>query len=417
MQDSVRPASLRSRVRSAAGSSAASLEYRPDIDGLRAIAVVAVLAYHAFPKLVPGGFAGVDIFFVISGFLITSIVHRQMVAKRFSLLDFYARRVLRICPALIPVVLATFVIGAFLLSAAEMEALGANIAGAAVFVQNFVLHKQIVGYFDPGADRLPLLHLWSLAIEEQYYIVWPTILLLIARWPSARLLIAAVLLLGSFLACILTPPFDPAWAFYSPLTRVWELLAGSLLGLWGRRGFMAQDPRLGGGSWIDAVLAVAGLGGIAVAFWGFGTMTPWPGVRTAVPVVAAVALIATGNTPVHRWLLSSRPFVSVGLISYPLYLWHFPLMAYAKLWYGGNVPALPMCGLLALSLLLAWLTYRFIERPIRFGSSPMWLRVTPLLAGMTATGLLGIVADSTRGIPWRFPQPIRGFMLTGSQTW
>jgi peptidoglycan/LPS O-acetylase OafA/YrhL len=402
MEDSARSGHSRSGGRSTDSRSAHSLAYRPDIDGLRAIAVIAVLAYHAFPKLVPGGFAGVDIFFVISGFLITSIVQRQTLEKRFSLLDFYARRVLRICPALIPVVLVTFVIGAFLLSAAEMEALGANIAGAAVFVQNFVLHQQIVGYFDPGADRLPLLHLWSLAIEEQYYIVWPTILLLIGRWPSGRLLIATALLLISFFACLLTPPTEAAWAFYSPLTRVWELLVGSVLGMLGRLSFMANDPHAGETHQTEVMLALAGLGGIAAAFWGFNATTPWPGVRTVVPVVAAAALIATANTPVHRRLLSARPIVFIGLISYPLYLWHFPLIAFAKLSYGGDVPALLMCSLLALSLLLAWLTYRFIERPIRFGPSPMWVRATPLLAGMAATGLLGITADTTRGLPWRF---------------
>jgi peptidoglycan/LPS O-acetylase OafA/YrhL len=417
MQGSARPGAGASGGRSIAGRSVHSPEYRPDIDGLRAIAVVAVLVYHAFPRLVPGGFAGVDIFFVISGFLITGIIRRQMLEKRFNLLEFYARRVLRICPALIPVVLATLVIGAFLLSAAEMEALGANLAGAALFVQNFILLQQIVGYFDPGADRLPLLHLWSLAIEEQYYIVWPTILLLIARWRLRPLLVVSALLLISFSTCILTPPNEAAWAFYSPLSRVWELLVGSILRLWRSQGLTAHDPRRGEGLQPGTMLALAGLGGIATAFWGFSATTPWPGVRTVVPVVAAAALIATGNTMLHRRLLSSRPMVSIGLISYPLYLWHFPLMAYAKLSYGGDVPGLLMCGLLALSLLLAWLTYRLIERPIRFGSSPMRLRATPLLAGLAATGLLGLIADSTRGLPMRFPQPIRGFMLSGSETW
>jgi hypothetical protein len=284
-------------------------------------------------------------------------------------------------------------------------------------VQNFILLQQIVGYFDPGADRLPLLHLWSLAIEEQYYIVWPTILLLVARWRLRPLPVALALLLISFSACLLTPPNEAAWAFYSPLTRVWELLVGSILGLWRSQDLTAHDPCRGDGLQPGTVLALAGIGGIATAFWGVDATSPWPGVRTVVPVVAAAALIATGNTMVHRWLLSSRPMVSIGLISYPLYLWHFPLMAYAKLSYGGDVPGSLMCGLLVLSLLLAWLTYCFIERPIRFGSSAMWLRATPLLAGMAATGLLGILADSTRGLPLRFPQPIRGFMLSGSETW
>ncbi|TWB93050.1 acyltransferase-like protein [Bradyrhizobium macuxiense] len=148
-----------------------SIQYRPDIDGLRAIAVLAVLAYHAFPRAVPGGFAGVDIFFVISGYLITGIIIRQMLEKRFSLANFYARRILRIFPCLVVVILVTFVIAWFTFPAAEMEALGTSIRGAAAFIENFALHEQIVGYFDPSAERLPLLHLWSLGVEEQYYIV------------------------------------------------------------------------------------------------------------------------------------------------------------------------------------------------------------------------------------------------------
>ena len=319
-----------------------SIGYRPDIDGLRAIAVMAVLVYHAFPQIVPGGFAGVDIFFVISGYLITGIIHRQMLEKRFSIATFYARRILRIFPALIAVLLATFVIGWFVLTPAEMEALGADIKGAAAFIENFVLHEQFVGYFDPGAERLPLLHLWSLGIEEQYYIAWPAALLLISRWPARSVAIVAALAFGSFLVCVLTPSLDTAWAFYSPTTRGWELLAGSLLALWPSKDSAVADRQF------DTMLAIAGLAGIAVAFWAFDSRSPWPGFRTVVPVLGAMALIMTANTLIHRRMLSARPMVFIGLISYPLYLWHFPLIAFAKLQYGGAAPASLVCGLLVL---------------------------------------------------------------------
>ena len=182
--------------------------YRPDLDGLRAVAVIAVLAYHAFPQLVRSGFVGVDIFFVISGYLITAIIQREMLEKRFKLSNFYARRILRIFPALIVVVLATFVLGWFVLSVSGMEALGTNIEGAAAFIENLVLHEQVVDYFNPGAERLPLLHLWSLGIEEQYYIVWPAALWLISHWQARRVTLVAALALGSFLVCVLTPPLD-----------------------------------------------------------------------------------------------------------------------------------------------------------------------------------------------------------------
>jgi peptidoglycan/LPS O-acetylase OafA/YrhL len=391
-----------------------STEYRTDIDGLRAIAVMAVLGYHAFPHLVPGGFAGVDIFFVISGYLISGIIYRQMLEKRFSLTTFYARRILRLFPALIVVVLVTFLIGWFVLSVAEMEALGANIAGAAAFVQNFVLRDQIVGYFDPGADRLPLLHLWSLGIEEQYYIAWPITLLLIARRGTRTAIsIVAALALGSFLLCILTPSSDAALAFYSPLTRAWELLVGSALALW--QGRQSAELYSGDGAF-QRYVAVAALSGIGVAFSVFNAGTPWPGVFTLVPVMATAALIATTNTIVHRCVLSIRSMVFIGLISYPLYLWHFPLIAYARLQYGPALPATVTCGLLVVSTLLAWYTFRFIERPLRFGAPAIRLKTAGLLAGIAATGLIGIVADNSRGLPVRFPPSIRPFMLSGAET-
>lgn len=391
------------------------IAYRPDIDGLRAVAVLAVVIYHAFPGAVPGGYAGVDIFFVISGYLITGIIDREMREQRFSLGRFYGRRIRRIFPALIIVVLVAFVIGWFLLPVREMEALGQNIKGASVFIQNFILRQQIVGYFDPGADRLPLLHLWSLSIEEQYYIVWPGVLLLLSRWRRGSLAIVALLGLASFLACVLTPSNDIAQAFYMPTVRAWELLAGSLLAL-------AQHETYADAAWnrlfsrLNTGIAVAGAAGIVVAFAAFGAATRWPGFATLVPVVAAAALIGTGGTFIHGRILSSRPMVSVGLISYPLYLWHYPLIAYAKLVYEGVVPLALMCGLVGLAVLLAWLTYRFIERPFRFGSSSSWLTIAPLLAGMAAMGLIGVVTDATYGLPVRFPEQIRPFMLSSSET-
>jgi SGNH domain (fused to AT3 domains)/Acyltransferase family len=291
----------------------------------------------------------------------------------------------------------------------EMEALGANIKGAAAFIENFVLHEQIVGYFDPGSERLPLLHLWSLGIEEQYYIVWPAALWLISRWRARTATIVAALALGSFVICVLTPQPDSAWSFYSPTTRGWEFLAGALLALWSRRDSAVVGPRF------DTALAFAALASIACGFWAISGRSPWPGVLTLVPVLATMALITTAETPIHR-CLSAQPMVFIGLISYPLYLWHFPLIAFAKLSAGGVVPALPMCGLILLSSLLAWLTYRLVERPIRFGKSAISLRVIPLAAATVGTWLIGAVAVNTRGLPVRFPQSIRALMLSGSET-
>ncbi|MGJ4962396.1 acyltransferase family protein [Bradyrhizobium sp. HKCCYLRH3061] len=385
-------------------------DYRPDIDGLRAVAVTAVLIYHAFPQLLPGGFAGVDVFFVISGYLITGIIDRQWSDGSFSFATFYARRILRIFPSLITVVSATFLISWFVLPVAEMEALGSNIVGAAAFIENFMLHEQVVGYFDPGAERLPLLHLWSLGIEEQYYIVWPAAFVLIARWPSQKAVVIAGLGLGSLLLCLTTPAREAAWAFYSPTTRGWELLAGSLLVVWLRQ---RRGCRMGPAT--AALLAGLGAAGLLIAFFGFSGASPWPGVRTLVPVLGAIALIATDGTALHR-LLARPAVVFIGLISYPLYLWHFPLIAFAKLHYDGVAPASVVLTMLALSVLLAWLTYRFIELPIRFGTAPVARRVGALLAAMVVMVPVGVAATSTRGLPMRFAPEIRDFMLSGSET-
>lgn len=396
-------------------SKAAPLGYREDIDGLRAIAVLPVLLYHAFPTAAPGGFYGVDIFFVISGYLITGIIHKQMLSNTFSIADFYARRIRRIFPALITVVLVTFLIAWFLLPPRELKSLGTNIAGGAVFIQNFILLGQ-VGYFDLAAEKKPLLHLWSLAIEEQYYIVWPLLLMLIGSWRRRSLAITAALAAASFVACLIVQPRWPDYAFYLPVTRAWELLIGSGLALWTNGRMSAPAPRDRIGRLACELVAAVAMLGIVMAFWRFSRLTPHPGVRTLLPVLGAAALIATNGTLIHRYILSAAPVVFVGLISYPLYLWHYPLMAYARIHFVDGVPIWVMIALIGVSMVLAWLTYRLIERPIRFGRRLVPLKIGALVAGMVALGVVGVVADRTNGLPSRIPQEIRGFMLDGSET-
>ena len=395
---------------------ATPLRYREDIDGLRAVAVVPVLLYHAFPKLVPGGFIGVDIFFVISGFLITGIIHQQMLRGSFSIANFYARRIRRIFPALVTVVLVTFMIGWYALPPRDLKSLGTNIAGGAVFVQNFVLLGQ-VSYFDLAADKKPLLHLWSLGIEEQYYIVWPLLLLLIRRWRLRVLAVTAALAVVSFVACVIVQARAPEYAFYLPVTRAWELLVGSGLALW-LNGKTAAPAEITGKT-VRAFREIVGLCAllaILVALWRFSPKTPFPGYSTLVPVLATAALIGTSNTLVHRYVLSSRGAVFIGLISYPLYLWHYPPMAYARIHFADAVPVLVMLGILLASVLLSWLTYQFIERPIRFGKRHAGYKIGALLGGMVALGAIGLVADQTNGLPMRIPESLRGFMLTGEET-
>lgn len=395
---------------------ATPLGYRGDIDGLRAVAVLPVLLYHAFPTAVPGGFYGVDIFFVISGYLITGIIHKQMLSGRFSVADFYARRIRRIFPALITVVLVTFLIAWFILPPRELKSLGTNIAGGAIFIQNFILLGQ-VGYFDLAADKKPLLHLWSLAIEEQYYIVWPLLLMLIGSWRRRSLAITLALAAASFIACLIVQPRAPDYAFYLPVTRAWELLVGSGLALWvNGRSAEARPLPLIDGPLGRELIALAAMLAIGIAFWRFGRLTPHPGFATLLPVLGAAALIATSGTLVHRHVLSSTPAVFVGLISYPLYLWHYPLMAYARIHFVDGVSPLVMWSIVIASMVLAWLTYQFIERPIRFGRRLVPLKVGALVCGMAALGVVGLFVDRTNGYPSRIPDSIRPFMLTGEET-
>ncbi|WP_315782725.1 acyltransferase family protein [Bradyrhizobium sp. SZCCHNPS1003] len=388
--------------------------YRPDIDGLRAVAVIAVLMYHALPSMLPGGFFGVDIFFVISGYLITGIIHQQIQQNRFSLAEFYMRRIRRIFPALVLVIAITFAAGWFLLPMREMKSLGANIAGGAIFAQNFILLGQI-GYFDLAADKKPLLHLWSLGIEEQYYLVWPLALLGLRRKaPSALLAIVSSLAVASFVLCIAIGTYAPDLAFYLPVTRAWELLAGSALAVWQFRSANdLTEARIG------RFEEAAAAGAIAVVAASLFAYRPWmqvPGWVTLLPVLGTVGIIGSGATLIHRRILACRPMVFIGLISYPLYLWHFPLLAYARIHFVDGLRLRQSVTILLVSVILAWLTYRLLECPVRFGKGNQKIKVAALTAAMLALGIVGLTADLTNGLPIRIPDSIRPFMLTGDES-
>ncbi|HLZ03203.1 MAG TPA: acyltransferase family protein [Bradyrhizobium sp.] len=391
------------------------LSYRPDIDGLRALAVLPVLIYHAFPSLLPGGFFGVDIFFVISGYLITGIIHQQMREKRFSIANFYARRIRRIFPALILVVTVTFAIGWFLLPLHDMQSLGTNIAGGAIFAQNFVLLGQ-VGYFDLAANMKPLLHLWSLGIEEQYYVAWPLTLLLIRRWNLNGLAVVTVLAVTSFVLCLIVGARAPDYAFYLPVTRAWELLVGSALALWHGGRIINLEQRKSSFRPSREIAAACALAAIVVSLCAYRAWMRDPGWFTLLPVLGAAALIGGSGTFVHRHLLAARPAVFVGLISYPLYLWHFPLMAYARIHFVDGVRIRYMLAILLASGLLAWLTYRIVEKPLRFGRKRVRIKVAGLITAMLALGIVGLAADRTNGLPIRIPASVRPFMLTGAES-
>lgn len=381
--------------------------YRADIDGLRAVAIIAVVLYHGFPTIVTGGFVGVDVFFVISGFLISANIFRQIDAGAFGFRDFYGRRIRRIFPALIVVLVACLSYGFVVLLPSELALLGKNVVGGAGFASNLLLWHE-AGYFDQAAVYKPLLHLWSLGVEEQFYIVWPAALWLLARWRQACpivLLLAWAVSLGVSIAIV---GHHETVDFYAPFTRLWELDSGGLLAwltlytdlpaIVGRHGRSLARLRIA-----DA-LSLLGLAAILCAVITFNRRLPFPGALALLPVVGGILLIAAGPSAlVNRTLLTTRVAVFIGLISYPLYLWHWPLISFAYVIDRGRPLKIGLVvSLIAVSIALAWLTYRFIERPLRFGGQKR--RNTVLLLGvMTAIGLAGVITWQARGFPGRYP--------------
>jgi peptidoglycan/LPS O-acetylase OafA/YrhL len=380
-------------------------KYRLDIDGLRAIAVLSVVFYHAFPSWIRGGFIGVDIFFVISGFLISTILFENLDKGTFSFAEFYVRRIKRIFPALIIVLIACFTFGWFALLADEYKQLGKHIAGGAGFVSNLTLWNE-AGYFDNTAETKPLLHLWSLGIEEQFYIVWP--LLLWLSWKrkfnlfTITLIIAAI----SFWLNVKGIKKDAIATFYSPQTRFWELMSGSLLAwltlykedalgsiklnldAWLASIIYRERPEPNGQT-LANVVSFLGLLLLAFGFWRINKQVLFPGKWTLVPVLGAVLIIAAGNKAwANRTLLSNKIVVWFGLISFPLYLWHWPMLSFARI-VEGEVPSRNIrIAAVIISVALAWLTYKLVERPIRLDKKGK-LKATALVVLMAVVGYVG----------------------------
>ncbi len=359
---------------------AAHSGYRADIDGLRAVAVLAVLAFHAAPRWLPAGFVGVDIFFALSGFLITGIILDGLAQRRFSFAGFYIRRVRRIFPALALVLMASFALAWAILLPREMVDFARHVFSGAGFFANFqLLHEH--GYFNPAADTRPLLHLWSLAIEEQFYIVWPPLLWLAWRLRLAPILVIAAVFVASLGFELATMPVKAEAAFYLPQARVWELAAGGLLAAALQR-FPLLLARLNGG-WAS----LAG-GGLILAGLVLTPRERFPGLWPLLPVAGTMLLIAAGPGGWLNRLLAHPGPVQIGLISYPLYLWHWPLLCFARI-LASHVPAPGIrLAVLALAIVLAWLTTRLIETPLRFGRfAPA--KAAALVAVMAALGFGG----------------------------
>lgn len=336
--------------------------YRPDIDGLRAVAILSVLGFHAFPEQFRGGFTGVDIFFVISGFLISSIIFRSLETGSFTFREFYIRRIRRIFPSLITVLVATVLIGYFVLLPDEFRRLGKHVLGGSLFVSNLVLWGES-GYFDTASELKPLLNLWSLGVEEQYYILWPLLVVLI--WKRSRSFPAIVLpiMIASFTLNLFVFNSHSPSTFYSPVTRFWELMVGSLLAYVTVHNIRITPPNMDSNtiSWLGLLLLVLG-------FFLIDSTKVIPGYWTLLPTIGTFLLIHAGaSTFINSKIFSNRALVFIGLISYPLYLWHWPLLTYARI---VDMTALwEKLAVILVSFVMAALTYKFVETPIRFGKS------------------------------------------------
>ncbi|MFL6676503.1 MAG: acyltransferase family protein [Massilia sp.] len=374
------------------------LPYRPDIDGLRALAVLAVVLFHVFPALLPGGFIGVDIFFVISGFLISGIVLRELQQDRFSFAGFYARRVKRIFPALVVVMGACLAFGWVALFPDEYRQLGKHVVGGAGFAANLFYWAQ-VGYFDTAAETKPLLHLWSLGIEEQFYIAWPAILLLAYKRRANLFRLTLWLAALSFLVNIGGIAHHASATFYSPASRAWELLLGASLACLqtGAGGPAVRLPRLAPGWRAAAGAALLALGLVLI-----NRGRHFPGGLALLPTVGALLVIGAGPQAwLNRVLLSNRLMVWLGLVSYPLYLWHWPLLSFAQIVESKTPAPAIRAAALALALLLAWLTWRLLERPLR--ARPGRGKVALLCLLMLAAAGAGAYIYLNQGLPNRKP--------------
>jgi peptidoglycan/LPS O-acetylase OafA/YrhL len=359
-----------------------AITYRPDIDGLRAVAVGLVVLFHAWPKWLRSGFIGVDVFFVISGFLITSIILKDLKRHEFTIRGFYVRRIRRIFPALIAVVLATLAFGWYVLLQQEFSQLGKHIAAAAAFLSNLVLWGE-AGYWDNESVTKPLLHLWSLGVEEQFYLVWPIMLALCFRVRFGILAFLALTLAGSFLYGLYATFNHPAEAYFSPVSRFWELASGGLVAY-----AMSKKNPLLPMPWLLSSIGLALLALGAVLIKG---QADFPGAWALLPVLGTCALIAAGNASfINRRLLGNRLMVKVGLVSYPFYLWHWPLLSFGYI-IEGEKPQPAMKAVLVLAALaLAFLTYHLVERPVQ--KAPNRRRaVQGLVVAMACFGVLGMM--------------------------
>jgi peptidoglycan/LPS O-acetylase OafA/YrhL len=392
---------LQGEVLKQAGGSA---PYRPDIDGLRCIAILTVILFHIGLPKIRGGFVGVDVFFVISGYLIGSHVYRETRSGTFSIRKFYERRAKRILPAFFFVLFTLYVLGCLLLSPNELKRLSAQALAAIASCSNLYFWLK-EGYFAPRAETNPLLMTWSLGVEEQFYVFFPLLMMMFKRFSPKRLLICLGGLTSlSFLLSVVEVIHYPTAAFYLLPSRAWEIGVGCILGI-----FEVEFPQYSlfqKRSHRTDLLAFGALIVLLGSCMLYSKNIPFPGATALLPVAAALALIRTRESRINGWILSAKPLVWIGLVSYSWYLWHWPLLSLARISTGGTLSITNGCLLALCGLLLSVFSYFAIEKPFRRTT-----RTGPrFLAGYGFACLLfaapAVLIFASRGLPGRFPQAL-----------
>lgn len=355
------------------------MKYRAEIDGLRALAVVPVILFHAGFEFFSGGFVGVDVFFVISGYLITTILIEDIDNERFSIVNFYERRARRILPALFFVMLACIPFAWMWMLPDPLENFGQSLVAATLSANNVLLYLT-TGYWDLASEFKPLLHTWSLGVEEQYYVLFPLLLLLTWRFGKGIVLLTVIVIASVSLGLSeWLSRENPEAAFFLIHTRAWELLAGSISAfIVQKRGIQKNNP-----------LALIGLGAIIFSIFFFDETTPFPSLYALVPVLGVVLLVLYADKEtLAAKLLSKKGFVGIGLISYSAYLWHQPLFAFSKI-YQQTEPSFLLNGLLILAtFLLSYASWKYVEKPFR-NQAIINTKVFVFIIAISATGLLG----------------------------
>ncbi len=374
-----------------------SIQYRPDIDGLRALSVMSVVVFHGGFGFLSGGFIGVDVFFVISGYLITTILLKDYDDQTFSIVNFYERRIRRILPALLLVIFASSIGAAFILAPLDFSIFSKSANATLLFLSNFFFSSQ-AGYFMPAANTMPLLHTWSLGVEEQFYGVAPFAILLIRKyvWDRRALIISALFLISLSLS-VYGVQNEMPWAFYLPHSRAFELMCGVSLALGVIPHFKTQFAR--------QALSLLGLSLILIALLFLRAESPFPGFAALLPSIGALLILKTGrlgDTTISK-LLSLTPLTFIGKISYPLYLWHWPLLSFFEYRFGEALTSWHRLGLIGLAAILSIITYYFVEKPVQ-NNRRLFPRKTIFTAGVLITAIFLVFGEfviRSEGLPSR----------------